>query len=109
MFSQAFPRFILPRTSSIFSRTAGYALAMLHLCALFALEKKAEKKSQTVRVLLPRTSLPTTAAARAKQEAMASETDHGEALAGAHARCNPHTTAIPLLIAPRACSVPGSP
>ena len=52
---------------------------------------------------------PNHRAARAKQEAMASETDHGEALAGAHARCNPHTTAIPLLIAPRACSVPGSP
>ena len=45
--------------------------------------------------------LPTTAAARAKQEAMASETDHGEALAGAHARYNPHITAIPLLLAPR--------
>ena len=48
-------------------------------------------------------------AARAKQEAMASETDHGEALAGAHARYNPHTTAIPLLLAPRCLlSVPGS-
>ena len=45
--------------------------------------------------------LPTTAAGRAKQEAMASETDHGEALAGAHARYNPHITAIPLLLAPR--------
>ena len=46
---------------------------------------------------------------RAKQEAMASETDHGEALAGAHARYNPHTTAIPLLLAPRCLlSVPGS-
>ena len=53
--------------------------------------------------------LPTTAAARAKQEAMASETDHGEALAGAHARYNPHITAIPLLLAPRCLlSVPGS-